>query len=121
MRHMFVAASLAVCLCTGSALADLQTTALDAVEAEVIVRDDALTGDLDKSQKKLKRIYATVLKKLGKDSTSLKKDAKYVKVRKEFRGRRPRTVLSLTKLGRKALSSYRDAMQAALGGLPQKR
>ncbi len=44
-------------------------------------------------------------------------EAKYVKVRKEFQGRRPRTLLSLTKRGQKALSSYREAMQAALGEL----
>jgi DNA-binding MarR family transcriptional regulator len=40
--------------------------------------------------------------------------AQYVVVEKAFRDKRPLTTLKITKLGRKALKSYRDQMKKAL-------
>lgn len=40
--------------------------------------------------------------------------AGYVHVKKEFVGRKPHTMLSLTDLGRKAFDAYRAAMKAHL-------
>jgi DNA-binding MarR family transcriptional regulator len=45
----------------------------------------------------------------------------YVKVNKKFAGKIPRTLLSLTKSGRKAFDSYRQQMQQALNKLPDKK
>jgi len=45
--------------------------------------------------------------------------AGYITVEKKFVRRVPRTVLSLTKEGRKAFSGYRDQINSALGQLPK--
>lgn len=42
----------------------------------------------------------------------------YVSIAKEFRDRRPRTVVSLTAGGRDAFRRYRATMRQALGDLP---
>ena len=44
-------------------------------------------------------------------------EAGYVSIRKEFVGKIPRTLLSLTEQGRKAFESYRQNMLQALGDL----
>lgn len=56
----------------------------------------------------------------GNLSTHLRKleEHRYVKINKEFRGRKPRTVISLTDRGRAAFQQYRTTMQAALNDLP---
>lgn len=43
----------------------------------------------------------------------------YLKVDKGFKGKRPQTMLSLTKQGRKAFQSYRQSMQQMLDDLPE--
>ncbi len=43
----------------------------------------------------------------------------YIKVEKGFKGKRPQTMLSLTKQGRKAFQSYRQSMQQMLDDLPE--
>ena len=42
----------------------------------------------------------------------------YVTIDKQFRGRKPITLVSLTPRGRTALQRYRQAIQAAFHGLP---
>lgn len=42
----------------------------------------------------------------------------YVAVEKGFKGKRPQTMLSLTKQGRKAFRAYRQSMQQMLDELP---
>ena len=42
----------------------------------------------------------------------------YVEINKGFRGRKPRTVVSLTDRGRAAFQHYRTTIQTALGNLP---
>jgi DNA-binding MarR family transcriptional regulator len=56
----------------------------------------------------------------GNLSTHLKKleSAKYVAIEKGFRGKRPHTMVRLTKKGRKAFRNYRGEMQKLLEGLP---
>ena len=56
----------------------------------------------------------------GNLSTHLRKleDHEYIKINKEFRGRRPRTVISLTERGRTAFQRYRTTIQTALNDLP---
>jgi DNA-binding transcriptional ArsR family regulator len=56
----------------------------------------------------------------GNLSTHLRKleEHRYVKITKEFRGRKPRTVVSLTDRGRAAFQQYRTTIQTALGDLP---
>jgi DNA-binding MarR family transcriptional regulator len=56
----------------------------------------------------------------GNLSTHLRKleEHQYVKIDKGFRGRKPRTVVSLTDRGRTAFQQYRTTMQAALNDLP---
>jgi DNA-binding MarR family transcriptional regulator len=44
--------------------------------------------------------------------------AGYVEVDKGFSGKKPRTRLRLTKLGRQAVENYRSTMQQALNSLP---
>lgn len=44
--------------------------------------------------------------------------AGYVSVEKTFQGKMPRTILRLTKQGRRAFESYRQAILQALGRLP---
>ena len=43
----------------------------------------------------------------------------YVKVEKGFKGKRPQTMLSLTRQGRKAFQSYRQSMKQMLDELPE--
>jgi DNA-binding HxlR family transcriptional regulator len=43
-------------------------------------------------------------------------EAGYVKVKKEFMGKKPHTMLILTKKGRKAFNGYRQSMKDALEG-----
>lgn len=44
--------------------------------------------------------------------------AGYVEIKKEFLGKKPHTVASLTQEGRIAFESYRKEMMQVLGGLP---
>jgi DNA-binding MarR family transcriptional regulator len=44
--------------------------------------------------------------------------AGYINVEKEFKGKRPNTMLSLTEEGRAAFRSYRQTMKAMLDTLP---
>jgi DNA-binding MarR family transcriptional regulator len=46
------------------------------------------------------------------------KAAGYVEIDKGFAGKKPRTRLRLTKLGRQAVENYRNTMQQALNNLP---
>ena len=43
----------------------------------------------------------------------------YVTVEKGFKGKRPQTMLSLTKEGRKAFQAYRQAMKQMLDEIPE--
>ena len=43
----------------------------------------------------------------------------YVTVEKGFKGKRPQTMLSLTKSGRKAFQTYRQAMRQMLDEIPE--
>lgn len=56
----------------------------------------------------------------GNLSTHLRKleEHQYVKIDKGFRGRKPRTVVSLTDRGRIAFQEYRTTIQKALNDLP---
>ena len=45
--------------------------------------------------------------------------AKYVKIKKEFVGKIPRTLLRITEKGRAALDAYKGNMQDILGRLPE--
>ncbi len=56
---------------------------------------------------------------LSSHMTKLEK-AGYISVKKEFVGRKPRTMLSLTEAGRKAFDQYREAMRETLETLPEK-
>lgn len=55
----------------------------------------------------------------GNLSTHLSKleESGYVEVEKEFRGKKPCTMISLTEKGREAFRRYRAAMQETLGSL----
>jgi DNA-binding MarR family transcriptional regulator len=44
-------------------------------------------------------------------------DVKYVQIEKEFVGRKPRTLIKLTKRGRDAIRGYRQNMQEVLNNL----
>jgi DNA-binding MarR family transcriptional regulator len=44
-------------------------------------------------------------------------EAGYVKVKKDFVGKKPRTMVQLTDAGRRAIDSYRNTMQDALKNL----
>ena len=44
--------------------------------------------------------------------------AGYVRIEKTFKGKKPRTLVHLTKVGRKAFDSYRSAMTGMLENLP---
>ena len=78
MRRLALVAACTALLSLGSAHAALQTDAYDPVEVEVTARDAALTGDT-KTDVKLRRTYAKVLRLFEKRSTSRKKDAKAIK------------------------------------------
>jgi DNA-binding MarR family transcriptional regulator len=56
----------------------------------------------------------------GNLSTHLTKleDAGYVKMKKSFQDKKPKTMIQLTKKGRKAFRSYKDEMQQVLGEIP---
>ena len=56
----------------------------------------------------------------GNLSTHLSKleEAGYVEMEKGFRGKKPYTMVRLTKDGRAAFKSYKDQMQGVLGELP---
>ncbi|MFN2299209.1 MAG: winged helix-turn-helix domain-containing protein [Anaerolineales bacterium] len=56
----------------------------------------------------------------GNLSTHLAKleEAGYVDVKKEFKGRKPHTILSLTRRGRTAFREYKKSMQQVLDDLP---
>ena len=56
----------------------------------------------------------------GNLSTHLSKleEAGYVAVKKEFKGRKPHTTLSLTRQGRTAFREYKQSMQQVLDDLP---
>jgi DNA-binding transcriptional ArsR family regulator len=44
-------------------------------------------------------------------------DAKYVEIEKKFVGRKPRTMIKLSKQGRNAVQDYRENMQEVLNNL----
>jgi DNA-binding MarR family transcriptional regulator len=46
-------------------------------------------------------------------------EAGYVSVKKEFKGRKPHTTLSLTRQGRAAFREYKKSMQQVLDDLPE--
>ena len=46
-------------------------------------------------------------------------DAGYLKIEKRFEGKLPRTLLSLTDEGRRALAAYRRRMQQVVSALPE--
>jgi DNA-binding MarR family transcriptional regulator len=46
-------------------------------------------------------------------------DAGYIEVTKEFKGKRPNTMLKLTKQGRDAFKQYRGQILEILAGLPE--
>jgi DNA-binding PadR family transcriptional regulator len=76
-----------------------QLYVVEAADATFLVNQTGLTwGNL-----------ATHLRKLEEHD--------YVTIDKEFRGRKPRTLVSLTPTGRAALRRYRDAMREALDAL----
>ncbi|HSG81516.1 MAG TPA: transcriptional regulator [Gemmatimonadota bacterium] len=56
----------------------------------------------------------------GNLSTHLRKleESGYVDVEKEFRGKKPCTMIRLTDKGREAFRQYRNSMQEVLGDLP---
>jgi len=56
----------------------------------------------------------------GNLSTHLTKleEAGYITIKKEFKGRKPHTTLSLTKHGRAAFKEYKKSMQQVLDDLP---
>jgi DNA-binding MarR family transcriptional regulator len=56
----------------------------------------------------------------GNLSTHLGKleEAGYVAIEKEFRGKKPHTMIQLTDMGRAAFQEYRQRMQQVLGDLP---
>jgi DNA-binding MarR family transcriptional regulator len=77
-----------------------QLYVVEAADATFLVNETGLTwGNL-----------ATHLRKL--------EDHRYVTIAKEFRNRKPCTVVSLTPRGRAAFRQYRAAIQAALADLP---
>ncbi len=41
-------------------------------------------------------------------------EARYVSIKKDFVGKKPRTMVQLTDAGRRAVDAYRDTMQGAL-------
>ena len=45
--------------------------------------------------------------------------AGYLKVKKEFLGKKPHTVITLTKQGRAAFESYRKSMREVLNGMEE--
>ena len=45
-------------------------------------------------------------------------EAGYISVKKEFRGRKPHTTISLTRQGRSAFREYKKSMQQVLDDLP---
>jgi DNA-binding MarR family transcriptional regulator len=57
----------------------------------------------------------------GNLSTHLGKleEAGYVEMEKTFRGKKPRTMIRLTELGRTAFRKYKDQMQEVLDSLPE--
>ncbi len=57
----------------------------------------------------------------GNLATHLRKleQHQYVKIDKQFRGRKPCTMVSMTPKGRAAFQHYRASMQAALDSLPE--
>jgi DNA-binding MarR family transcriptional regulator len=56
----------------------------------------------------------------GNLSTHLAKleEAGYIKINKEFKGRKPHTSISLTKQGRAAFREYKNSVQQVLDDLP---
>jgi octaheme c-type cytochrome (tetrathionate reductase family) len=79
VKHAVLYGLVAMLLLTGSAYAGLVTDSFDDVETEVIARDAALVGDLDKTQKKEKKTLTSVLKTFAKESKGRKTDAKLIK------------------------------------------
>lgn len=78
-----------------------QLYVVEAADATFLVNETGLTwGNL-----------ATHLRKL--------EDHGYLTIDKEFRNRKPRTVVSLTPRGRTAFRRYRAAIQDALAALPE--
>ena len=56
----------------------------------------------------------------GNLSTHLTKldDAGYVRMKKSFQAKKPKTMIQLTERGRKAFRNYKDEMQQVLGEIP---
>ncbi len=92
MRKLVLTATTLIAgLLAGTADAALQTRSMDALEQEVRARDAALVGDLDPAQKKLKKIYARVLRQFERLPVSRKVDHKRItKVVKVLSGKRTR-------------------------------
>jgi DNA-binding PadR family transcriptional regulator len=46
-------------------------------------------------------------------------DAGYIRIKKEFVGKKPHTMVEVTKKGRNAFEKYRKQMKSILNGLPK--
>ncbi len=126
VRQLVFAVSLAALFAATSSAARFGPR-LDAFEAEMQSRTDALVGDLTKPEKKDKKLYDGALKKLAKDSDSLKGDIKLakksiVKVEKKKPG--DATIDALKEDAVMGLagdvSDHLDAVQADLDGFTSK-
>ncbi len=79
MRRSYWLAAAVVCALALShlpAFAARATTSFDAIETELVARQDALEEPLDRTTKKTAKLYARSLEKLVKDTDSLKSEIK---------------------------------------------
>jgi DNA-binding MarR family transcriptional regulator len=65
----------------------------------------------------LKRVTGLSWGNLSTHLTKLE-DAGYVKIKKSFQDKKPKTMIELTDEGRQAFREYKDGMQAVLSKLP---
>lgn len=76
MRRFAVHALLLAALPLAAAQAALQTRSMDTLREEVAAREAALTGELTRSEKRLKSAYARALAQFQKESASRTQDVK---------------------------------------------
>ena len=65
----------------------------------------------------LKRVTGLSWGNLSTHLTKLE-EAGYVRMKKSFQDKKPKTMIQLTKKGRKAFRTYKDEMQQVLGEIP---
>ena len=118
MRYVTTATLVVAGLLASAANAALQTSTMDALEAEVRTRHAALSDPINRTEKKLRRDYAKVLNQFDKVSTSRKADGRRIaRIVKTLSVKRHRDDAPLQALLSSGVHDFMGELDAQMGDM----